>query len=149
MTGQFDVRDLHRPLDVFTRDDVYLGTILTVVPAAGPATAAATDAEPAQPDAPRPSQVSGELFGPMPTGPLGNPGPAVQSAAGGYRAASDDARVLDGGTMVVGRWWGLVGRRTIRLDQVLSLSLERVILKQTYEELDAGRTGRWSRGRGG
>ena len=40
--------------------------------------------------------------------------------------------------MVVGRWWGLIGRRTIRLDQIMSLSLERVILKQTYEELSPG-----------
>ena len=36
MTGQFDVRDLHRPLDVFTRDEVFLGSIVKVVPADGP-----------------------------------------------------------------------------------------------------------------
>jgi hypothetical protein len=139
VTGRFDVRDLHRPLDVFTRDEVHLGTIVKIMPADGAASGPGTGVEQVQPAAQQKSHVSGELLGPMPTAPLGNPGPAAQSAARGYRAEPDDARTLAGGSMVVGRWWGLVGRRTIRLDQIMSLSLERVILKQTYEELAAGR----------
>jgi hypothetical protein len=143
--GRFDVRDLRRPLDVFTRDEVFLGTILKIVPADEQPPAAPQGAEQAQteqaqkePATPPSGRISGELLGPMPTAPLGNPGPAAQSAARGYRAEPDDAQALSAGSLVVGRWWGLLGRRTIRLDQILSLSLERVILKQTYEELNPG-----------
>lgn len=134
----FDTRDLYRPLDVFTRDEVFLGSILKIVPTDGPPDASGAGVEQVWPAARQTSHVSGELLGPMPTAPLGNPGPAAQSAARGYRAAPDDARTFAGGTMLVGRWWGLVGRRTIRLDQIMSLSLERVILKQTYAEIRAG-----------
>ena len=144
----FDTRDLHRRLDVFARDDVYLGTIVKIVAADRPAMRPDASGEQEAPAARHPSRVSGELLGPMPTASLGNPGPLSQSAAGGYRTEPDGARSLVGGSIVVGRWWGLVGRRTIRLDQILSLSLERVILKQTYEEIRADRPGA-SSGSGG
>jgi hypothetical protein len=42
--------------------------------------------------------------------------------------------------MVVGRWWGLRGRRTIPLSQVFAISLERVILTLTAEELGLQRS---------
>ena len=133
----FDVRDIHRPLDVFSRDDVYLGSVLGVV--AGkvrPRDRRSPDRR-GREATDQDSMVSGELLGPMPTEPLGNPGPRNQDARSGYRAGDDGAEPLGDGAIVVGRWWGLLGRRTVPLDQVLGLSLERVTLKLTSKQFKA------------
>lgn len=118
-------------MDVFTRDNVYVGTVVRVVP--GPAGIE----ERVQDGARQSSLIDGELLGPAPTGQIGNRGPANQSAAALYGARSDRARPLGRGSLVVGRWWGLLGRRTIPLDLVLTVSLERVILELSDEELAA------------
>jgi hypothetical protein len=136
----FDARDIHPPLDVFSRDGVFLGSILAVVPKPAAANESTHSPRPDADTVVPPSTFSGELLGPMPTGPLGNPGPVAQSARAGYAAEVDGARPLGDGAMVVGRWWGLLGRRTIPLRQVLSISLERVTLTLTAEELRAQRS---------
>lgn len=128
----FDERDIHPPLDVFTRDNVYVGSVLRVEP---PADAAPGGREQIVPGSLQTSRVNGELLGPMPTEPIGNRAPATQSAQGRFRADPDAARPLTGGSLVVGRWWGLVGRRTIPLALVQNVSLERVVLAVTYGEL--------------
>jgi hypothetical protein len=125
----FDARDIHRPLDVFSQDNVYLGSVLGVVAGKG------TMSDRHTPEAAdRSSTVSGELLGPMPTEALGNPGPRNQDARSGYRAHDDGAQPLGDGAIVVGRWWGLRGRRTIPVSQVLGLSLERITLKLTAQQ---------------
>lgn len=128
----FDNRDIRPSMDVYTHDNVYLGTVLKIIPERGmPATA----------DQPvdgstQSSAVSGELMGPMPTMPIGNPGPHTQSARAGYTTQPDSARPLGQGTLRVGKWWGLLGRRTLPLDAVQTVSLERVVLRLLKTELE-------------
>jgi len=133
----FDARDIHPPLDVFSHDNVYLGTVLAVRADSATPDSRHSLGRPTLAPADQTSTVSGELLGPMPTEPLGNPGPANQSARSGYRADGDGAPPLGSGTIVVGRWWGLVGRRAVPLDQVLALSLERVTLMLTAEQFQS------------
>jgi hypothetical protein len=135
----FDRRDIRPSMDVFTRDDIWLGSVLRLRPGAGPpARASASASFPA-------SEISGESLGPAPTEPVGNRGPANQGARAGFGARPDGAEAIGGGEIVVGRWWGLADRRTIPLDAVLSVSLERVTLRVGREEL-ARRvvSGQWS-----
>ena len=121
----FDRRDIRPGMDVYTLDNAYLGTVLKV-----------SDGPPAEPEPPiaadarQSSTTNGELLGPMPTQPIGNPAPITQGAAAGYATAPDDARPLGHGALLVGRWWGLVGRRRIPIDAVQTVSLERVVLRQ-------------------
>lgn len=130
----FDIHDIRRPMDVFTLDDVYLGTIREVVPQVGAQQRCAPTACSPEPSR-RASEVSGESLGPAPTADLGNPGPDTQGASNGYAAGSDGARPIGGGTIVVGRWGRYFGGRTFSMDDVLAVSLERVVLKYTRAEL--------------
>ena len=118
-------------MDVYTRDNVYLGTVIKVVQGPQMPAGELVDA-----GARQTSAVNGELLGPMPTQTIGNPGPSTQSARAGYATDPDAAQPLGKGTLVAGKWWGLIGKRTIPLDDVQSVSLERVILKQRKDEID-------------
>ena len=126
----FDRRDIRPAMDVYTSDNVYLGTVLKTIQ--GP-TVPAGDAVPDH--AHEASAVSGELLGPMPTQPIGNPGPSTQSARTRYAVGSDSAQPRGCGTIVVSTWWGLVGRRTIPLEVVQAISMERVILRLSKDDL--------------
>ncbi len=124
----FDHRDIRQSMDVYTLDNVYLGPVVAVVP--GPAI---PSGERVLNEARQVSEVNGEMFGPVPTQTSGNPGPVTQSAASLY-ATDPDAQSLGQGTIKVGKWWG--GRRTIPLDAIQSVSLERVVLKHREAELE-------------
>ena len=126
----FDRHDIRTSMDVYTLDNVYLGTVLRIKE--GSATAAR---EQVPADALQSSAVSGELMGPMPTAPIGNHAPRVQSAANRYATASAGEPPLGAGAIAVGRWWGLLGHRTIPLDDVQTVSLERVVLRLRSDEL--------------
>lgn len=122
----FDHRDIRPSMDVYTFDNLYLGTVLKIIPG------------PVQPvgvyvpqDARQSSASSGELRGPMPTAPLGNPGPATQAARSAYATAPDRAEPLGQGMMVVGKWWGLVDRQAIALDSIQTVALERIVLQRS------------------
>jgi len=119
----FDLRDIRLAMDVYTRNNVYLGTVLRVVqgPCASPVVRV-------PPDARQSSQISGEARGPMPTGALGNHGPRSQGADQEYATAPDGSLPIGAGMLLVGRWWGLLGRRRIPLAAVQTVSLERVVL---------------------
>jgi hypothetical protein len=129
----FDRRDIRKAMDVYTLDNVYLGTVLNVL-AGPPSSFTQTVAPPAR----ETSNVNGELLGPMPTQTIGNTGPNRQSAAAAYATTADGAQPLGEGSLVVGRWWGLVGRRTIPLATIQTVSLERVVLKLRKDELLEG-----------
>ena len=126
----FDRRDIRPAMDVYTSDNVYLGTVLETF--RGPAMPAG---DPLPDHALEVSAVNGELLGPMPTQTIGNPGPSTQSARTRYAVGSASAQPLGRGTIVVGRWWGLVGRRTIPLEAVQAISMERVILRLSKDDL--------------
>jgi hypothetical protein len=119
----FDWRDIRKTMDVYTLDNVYLGTVLSITP--GPTGAP----EHTPPTSHQSSILNGELLGPMPTQPIGNRASLKQSASANYGTAAD-AAPLGAATMLVGKWWGLAGRRVIPLDAVQTVSLERVVLKQ-------------------
>ena len=128
----FDRRDIRPSMDVYTLDNAYLGTVLAVVRGPEP---------PAMESPPTPdreaSAIGGESLGPMPTRPVGNTGPETQSARAQYAAQPDGAERLGRGALKIGKWWGLAARRTIPLDAVQTVSLERVVLKLTRDELPA------------
>ncbi len=126
----FDRRDIRPSMDVYTLDNAYLGAVREVIP--GPLGLVGDRLPGATPEA---SEVSGERLGPAPTQDIGNAGPRTQSARAGYAAASDGAEPLGDGALKVARWWGPVGRRTIPLRAVQTVSLERVTLRQTKGEL--------------
>lgn len=128
----FNRRDIRKALDVYTLDNVYLGSVLKVTPGAASPTVGQEG-----PAAAQTSNPHGELLGPMPTQPLGNPGPTTQSAANAYATAHASSEQLGAGTITVGQWWGLVNRRIIPLEAVQAVSLERVILKYRAHELQA------------
>lgn len=127
----FDRRDIRPSMDVYTLDNIYLGSVLGVIapdvaiPHGRPVEAARQT-----------SAISGELLGPAPTEPIGNPAPRVQSAAARYATGSDGARSLAGGAIWVGKWHGLIGRRLIPIEAIQTVSLERIVLRVTAAELD-------------
>jgi hypothetical protein len=120
--------ELRPGMDVYTRDHVYLGTVLAVLPGPEPLPA------PAPPAAPTDS-FHGEALGPAPTEALGNSGPRAQCAATNYATAVPPTDALGLGALVVGRWWGLVARRVIPFDDIQTVSLERVVLCRAASEL--------------
>lgn len=135
----FDRRDIRPSMDVYTRDNVYLGTVRAIVPGPVP-----PREEPLPPVVYRPSATSGELLGPAPTQGLGNRGPRSQAPDTGYAAHPDDASPLGHGVLEVGRWsgpLGRIGRHTIPMGAVHAVSLERVILGLTRDELTNGAPG--------
>ncbi|GAC1327155.1 MAG: hypothetical protein NVSMB2_26570 [Chloroflexota bacterium] len=126
----FSRSDIVPSMDVYTLDNVYLGAVLSVAAGASEKTR-----ERVADDALQSGTTSGELLGPMPTQTLGNPGPRNQSARTFYGTQPASARLLGQGTMEVGRWWGIMGRRTIPVDAVQTVSLERVILRLRQQDL--------------
>jgi len=125
----FSRGELRRGLDVYTVDGVYLGTIRAVLE--GPPALE----EPSPTGAELPGS-DGEALGPMPTQALGNRAPRVQSPAGAYATRPAPAS-LGLGAIVVGRgWWGC---RTVPVDDILTVALERVVLRRRADELRAPR----------
>lgn len=130
----FDHRDIRRAMDVYTRDNVYLGVVRRIRRGAPPPPEERVDESARQSSA-----VDGESLGPMPTRAVGNPGPRSQAAGARYAVVPDGAEPLGDGALEVGRLRELVGRRTIPLGLVQSVSFERVILRVTREELARAR----------
>jgi hypothetical protein len=125
----FDSSDIRRAMDVYTRDGVYLGVVLSLRAAAVPPLRVPSPEHAS-------SAVSGELLGPMPTQTLGNSGPIRQAAREGFASAPDTALPLQG-EIVVGRWYGLLGTWRVPLDAVQAVSMERVVLRLRRDELSA------------
>jgi hypothetical protein len=123
----FSRGELRRGLDVYTLDGVYLGTVRAVLP--GPPALEPTEGSEVPPAA---SSADGEALGPMPTQAVGNRGPHAQSPAMRY-AAAPAAAPLGLGALVVGQGWR--GRRTIPFDDILTVALERVVLRRRAAEL--------------
>lgn len=124
----FDVRDIRVGMDVYSADNVYLGTVRRVL------TRPVVQRE----RVPREFQASllpGELLGPMPTATIGNPGPSTQSARRRFASLPDGAEAIGHGRIIFGRLPLPLGWREVTLDDVLAVSLERVVLRRTAAEL--------------
>lgn len=119
-------------MDVCTLDGVYLGTVRRIIFGPAPLAVRRERNELG-------SEFSGELLGPQPTAPLGNPGPSTQSAVNSYGATPDGALALGQGVLMVGRWPLPLGWRSIPLSDILVVSFERVILRRTAHELGVRR----------
>ena len=128
--GDFDHRDIRVLMDVWTADNQYLGIVRRV---SGLGTATRAYMEPSKQ---RQGGFSGETIGPVSTRSIGNTGPSAQAAHAAYATNGDSARSLGGGTMTVGHWAGLVKRRSIAVDLVQSISLERITLRLTKAQLN-------------
>jgi hypothetical protein len=130
-------RDVRPGMDVYTLDNVYLGSVVQVEPGpqSKPRSVEATSAPG--------STVSGEALGPMPTAPLGNRGPISQSAASAYGTeGASEAIALGKGRLRMRLWLVNLSPRTfiprtrwIPLDLVQTVSLERVVLRVTGSDL--------------
>jgi hypothetical protein len=128
----FDFRDIRPDMDVYTRDNAYLGTVLSIQP--GPVEPIGVQVPD---DARQSSTISGEMLGPVPTEKIGNKGPVSQSAQEAYAVKPHTARSIGNGTLTVGRWGGLLGRRTIPMHAVQTVSLERVVLRLSRDDVGA------------
>jgi len=124
----FDLRDIRPGMDVYSFDKVYLGTVRRIMPEPAPRRAVA-------PQDFQASQLPGELLGPMPTATIGNPGPSTQSARRRFASQPDGAPPIGQGRLVFGRLPVPIGWREVSLDDVLAVSLERVVLRRTAAEL--------------
>lgn len=124
----FDLRDIRAGMDVYTCDGVYLGTVRRVLPAGAPGQAPPRREFDA-------SVLPGELLGPMPTATIGNPGPVTQSARRRFATAPDGAPPIGSGQFLAGRLPLPLGWRAFSVDDVLTVSLERVVLRHTAREL--------------
>jgi hypothetical protein len=121
----FDARDIRRGMDVYAEDGHYLGVVLTV--AVSPTPTSATR-HPAQSSL----GFTGESLGPAPTAELGNTGPFLQRRPD-FQSRADGAPMIDG-SITVGRWFGLIGRRSVPAAAIQNVSMERVILADGSKE---------------
>lgn len=132
----FDTRDIRVGMDVYTRDGRYLGTVRRLEPgSAQPVQRVATEATTEAPA----SMISGELLGPMPTSPLGNPGPTTQTPRYAFGTIPDEAEPLVAGAFWVGKLPVPIGWCRFSIDDVLTVTLERVILRQQASDLESRR----------
>ena len=130
----FDRRDIRPNMDVYTKDNVYLGTVLRVMPGVQLPKSSAEGSH--VPDTNlEGSTVSGELMGPMPTQTIGNTGPLRQAARERYASTPDQASLLGQGMLTVGKWYGLLGKHDIPFGAIQTVSLERVVLRLTRDEV--------------
>ena len=142
---------IRRGMDVFTLDGVYVGTVVHV------ATRPSPPYHGARPSPPNPlsrarergslrvNQFSGESLGPVPTARIGNRGPSTQARVAGFGAVTDPgapSHTGPSGHLVIFRWlvaqqWrmSMPSLRRLPLNLVQTVSLERVILSVTTEEL--------------
>lgn len=114
-------------MDVFTFDGIRLGSIIRVKPGHIPDQ---PDNLSANPDATERSDVDGEALGPAPTREVGNFGPASQSPDNRYGTATGDSELLGNGCMQIGTILGMFGRRWVPIDDVQTVSMERVVLRR-------------------
>jgi hypothetical protein len=110
-------------MDVYTADGRYLGSVLHVERAPGPTS-------PPRPSAAAFGGFTGDSLGPEPTVDVGNTGPLVQRRQTDFQSHPDGAEALCG-SISIGRWLGLLGRRNVPLSAVQNVSIERVILENS------------------
>lgn len=126
-THDFRSTDIRRSMDVFGLDGNWIGTVLRV--RHGPTSGDNVPDNP--PFTPDRRVFDGESLGPAPTRSVGNFGPATQAPEHRYGADARAGKPLGAGTMRVATWNGLFGRRWISLDEVQTVSMERVILRRS------------------
>jgi hypothetical protein len=120
--GTFDLRDIRKGMDVYRSDGTWVGTVLEVE-----GTAMGSPRRPVAIYPTSSSQFDGERLGPVSTQGLGNTGPLVQYRGYDYLGGEPDAGAV--GRVLIGQWFGLVGRRWIGPECVVNVSLERIVIE--------------------
>jgi hypothetical protein len=116
-------------MEVFTFDGERLGTVLLIETGdAGP------EGGELLPSVRQESEIDGESLGPAPTQAFGNTGPIAQSARNRYAARPPGPRAPGVRSFLVGDWHGLLNRRRIPVDDVQTVSMERIILRRRIRE---------------
>lgn len=124
----FRPSEIRRMMDVYSFDSAYLGSVLWI---------SADGAQSGAPEFPeylrQESKIGGEELGPAPTRAVGNPGPVTQSARRRYGIGDEDQPRIGNGTMLVGHAFGLMGITRIPLDDIQTVALERIVLRNTAD----------------
>lgn len=116
----FTRAEVRRGMEVVDRDGRRLGEVLWVRGGSAEPAPVATYPRSA-------NEFDGERLGPMSTQAIGNRGPGVQRGTAGYAARStDEAAPVE--RFLVGRWFGVAGRRWIDEGRIVNVSLERVVV---------------------
>lgn len=128
MTGSTGFRssDIRPGMDVFSLDGVQIGSIIQVL--SGSESSGGNGLRPA--GVPVCRRFDGESTGPAPTRDVGNFGPATQSPENRYATGPEHGTSLGNGEMLVGTLFARFRRRRISLDEVQTISMERVVLRQ-------------------
>ena len=126
-SSEFRTTELRPGMDVFRLDGGHIGTVIRVLP--GPEHSVAGD--PDHSEAPEHRQFDGESSGPAPTREVGNFGPETQAPENFYGSRTVYGESLGQGEIVVGTFLGMFRRRRISFEQIQTVSMERVILRQT------------------
>lgn len=135
----FDTRDIRPSMDVYIHGNLYLGTVIKVIPGSGGRVGGEQAETQAGEQVAAPAQqwsvMDGETLGPRPTQTIGNKGPSKQSAPAGFAVERDDATLIARGSIQFGKWWGLFGSRTVSIEDVQTVSIERVVLSRRQDEI--------------
>lgn len=120
--AMFDLRDIRRGMDVYNRGGDWLGTVLKVEGVVARPLLRLVTTYPSSS-----GTFNGELTGPISTQLIGNSGPTVQTAITGYGStALPDGKA---GSVLIGRWLGLTGRRWFDAGSIINISLERIVVE--------------------
>ena len=120
MAAALDARNVRRGMDVYRRDGVWVGSVLRV------------ESRPAAPGDPvttypiSSGNFDGERLGPGSTHAIGNTGPDAQRRLGDRAAGEAGGSVSN---LVIGRWFGLLGRQRIDARRIVNVSMERVVIE--------------------
>jgi hypothetical protein len=137
----FGTRELRRGMDVFSADGELLGTVVQIRRRLrlGPSDGASVhDPRPAS------TAFTGEALGPMPTAPVGNPGPASQNPTTRYASQRPDGTLPDEepADLLVFRAPVHLERRTLwprlrryPVSSIQNVSHERIVLAKPASEL--------------
>lgn len=142
----FTTRDLRPGTDVFSMDNVYLGTVIRVRwEGSGWLRGGRWASSAASPIGEQAAYFSGEHLGPMPTWDIGNGGPTAQSAHAGY-ACQDDGPpwepIRQPAELLIFRWLVSLNWATARpvlwripAGLIHLASLERIVLAVNADDL--------------
>ena len=118
--ASLDLRNVRRGMDVYGRDGVWLGSVLRVEGSGGgsdvPVTTYPNSA----------GSFDGERLGPGSTHSIGNSGPDAQRRLAD-RGPGDGGESVS--NLLIGRWFGLLGRQTIDAGRIVNVSMERVVIE--------------------
>jgi hypothetical protein len=123
----FRTSEIRRKMDVYSLDGVLLGSVTRIFPGNRSIDESGTNLS----GTPDQREFDGESIGPAPTRSVGNPGPATQSPETFYATSAKTGEALGDGEIEIGTFMGMFLCRRIPLAEVQTVSLERIVLRQS------------------